>query len=250
LLLTDPITKIPMIGKQFAEKMERLEIQSIGDLLLHFPFRYQDTSEIVKISELKKDEEKTVIAEIVEIKNIRLRSRKFIQKGIISDGRDEVEVVWFNQPYLIKSLTIGEEYLFSGKLDHKSIRPKLISPSFELAKNLDQNIHLGRIAPVYPLTQGIKQKWLRSRINYIVTSISKIEDLEDYLPSELQDKYHLIDLYSALSQIHFPKSHDVIATSRKRIGFDELVNIQIKLILQNNKRIKDRSIKISIPAKK
>lgn len=249
MLLTDPVTKIPFIGNQYSTKLEKLEINSIGDLLLHFPFRYKDTSKIFKLVDLKREEERTVIAEVIKIKNIRLRSRKYIQKGIISDGVDDVEVVWFNQPYLTKNLRVGEKYLFSGKLDPKSTRPQLVSPEFGSTGDVDQSIHLGRIVPVYPLTQGIKQKWLRSRIHTIVSKISEFEDLEDYLPDSLKEKYDLIDIFSALRQIHFPEITEEISDSRKRIGFDELVNIQIKLIKQNNKRLKRKTTPIDIETK-
>ena len=130
------------------------------------------------------------------------------------------------------------ELLISGKLSPKSTKPELISPEFEIVKNDDyENIHIGRIVPVYPLTKGITSKWLRVKIKYLVDNVDQIVDLVDQLPVIIREKYMLLDLTDALQKIHFAEMSTDISEARRRLGFDELLNIQKKLI-ENSLKIK------------
>ncbi len=245
--LIDSILKLPGVGYKYTNLLNNLSIETIGDLLYHFPNYYKDSSNIGSLQTLSREQKKTVTATLTSIKNIRLRNGKFIQNGIISDGETDIEVVWFNQYFLIKTLKPPINLILSGKLSPKKIKPQLVSPDFEIINDESKNqLHMGRIVPVYSLSSGIFQKWLRARIYHLIENIDLIEDLNDQLPSEIRKKYSLIELHDALEKIHFPKELKDIEEARERLGFDELLNIQKQLILQKLEKTQKRAVAIKI----
>ena len=236
--LTDNIISLPGVGYKYGALLSQLGIETIYDLLNYFPSYYKDSSTVGLLSDLDKIQKRTVSATLTQLKNIRLRNGNFIQKGILTDGEVELNVTWFNQPYLTKSLVPPMELLISGKLSPKTTKPELISPEFEIVKSDDyENIHIGRIVPVYPLTKGITSKWLRVKIKFLVQHLDQIENLVDQLPLQIREKYKLLGLTDALRFIHFPEKSENITEARRRLGFDELLNIQKKLI-ENNLKLK------------
>lgn len=236
--LTDNINSLPGVGYRYAALLSLLGIETVKDLLNYFPSYYKDSSTVGMLPELDKVQKRTVNATLVKLKNIRLRNGKFIQKGTLTDGEVELNVTWFNQPYLTKSLVPPIDLIISGKLNPKATKPELISPEYEIVKSEDyENIHIGRIVPVYPLTKGITSKWLRVKIKYLIDNIDQIEDLVDQLPLIIREKYKLLELTDALKFIHFPQESKDITEARRRLGFDELLNIQ-KILIENSLKIK------------
>lgn len=228
---TDSIISVTGVGYRYKNLLEVLSIRTVKDLLYYFPTYYKDSSNVGTLDTLDKVQRKTVTATLISLKNIRLRNGKFIQKGVLSDGENELEVMWFNQPYLTKTLIPPMNLLLSGKLNPKLTKPQLISPDFEIIReDSTEHLHMGRIVPVYKLTKGISPKWLRTKIKYIVENIDLIEDLEDSLLKSIRDRYNLLDLDEALRLVHFPDSPEDIINARKRLGFDELLAIQHKLM--------------------
>jgi len=233
LTTTDPVTTIPFIGPKQAQLLSKLGILTVGDLLEYYPVYYKDTSKTVNLIELNRDFKQTVKVTIDDIKNIRIKNGKFIQKGIVSDNTGSCEVTWFNQPYLTKSLKKGMEVLISAKLDVASTKPIIISPEYEVVK--EENIHLGRIAPIYPLTKGVSAKWLRTRFAFLVKKLEDISGLKT-LPKDIEEKYQLISTPKALQGIHMPKNEDDIVKARKKLAFMELTEIYLKLFKEKQQR--------------
>jgi ATP-dependent DNA helicase RecG len=233
LTTTDPVTTIPFIGPKQAQLLSKLGILTVGDLLEYYPVYYKDTSKTVTLIELNRDFKQTVKVTIEDIKNIRIKNGKFIQKGIVSDNTGSCEVTWFNQPYLTKSLKKGMEVLISAKLDAASTKPIIVSPEYEVVK--EENIHLGRIAPIYPLTKGVSVKWLRTRFAFLVKKLEDISGLKT-LPKDIEEKYQLISTPKALQGIHMPKNEDDIVKARKKLAFMELTEIYLKLFKEKQQR--------------
>lgn len=245
LKLDDPISTIPLIGPKYQKILERLDIETVRDLITYFPRNYFDSSQIHSISELSRQEKKTFKAVITDFKSTRTKKRNFtIQTAIASDGDDAVEIIWFNQPFLKNSIKLNKEYIFSGKLSPKSYRPQVQSPEFEEVK--EEQTHLGLITPIYPLTEGISVKWLRSRIKWILDNIDYITDLEEYLPDFIIDEYRLENIKPAVTQTHFPSELDAVKKARYRIAFDELLKIQVQIHKQRkeNQGLKAEVIKL------
>ncbi len=225
--LQAPIRKGGMIFKRYALRLEKLGIFTFEDLLFHIPSRYENYSLISKIENVQRGEVVTIVGKVMEIKNEYTRNFKMIQKAKITDETGEIDVIWFNQPYLVRVIRKNDKISLSGKIDFRSHKKVLQSPEYEVINDNSDTIHTGRLVPIYPETRGISSKWLRRQI-YKLIQEQKI-NFEDYLPDSIK-KYNLIDLPTAIEQIHFPKSLDDSNASKSRLAFDELFLLQLSSI--------------------
>ncbi len=237
-MLDESVEIIPLIGPKQKKYLEQLDIFTVQDLLFHIPYKYKDTSNIIPIEQLKEEREGTILAEVISIKNTWTRYRKVITKAVVVDETDKINIIWFNQSFLTKNIRPGETFLFEGKLSKKN--NDFSNPAYE--KFSTNQTHLGKITPFYPETAGITSKWLRSRINWLKPYIDKI--LEDRIPNEILKKYKLIDLKKAIKEIHFAKDFEGIETARKRLAFDEMLNISIQIEERKRRRQKKKVYKV------
>ncbi len=215
--LTASVTALPGVGSNTADKLSVLGINTLFDLLYHLPFRYEDRSVISRIGELQPGETVTVIAVLETIKNVFTRRGKILQQAEISDSTGKMQAIWFNQTYLIKNLIPGQMYAWYGKVDVFNRKKCLIVPDIESIDH--DNIHTGRIVPIYPETAGITSKWLRTKIKSILDTL----DIQEYLPAD----YGLPLWKNCLDQVHFPNSLELVEPSRKRLAIDELLLLQL-----------------------
>lgn len=223
--LNSPISDLPKVGPIFAKKFEKLGIDSIEDVFYHVPTRYLDYSSIVKIKDLRVNETATVHAKIVSIKNIYSKRGLKMQIGSIEDDTGKIAVLWFNQPFLIKTLYPGRLVSLSGKVSFFNRKICLTSPDYELiSDNGDETMHTGRLVPVYPETSGLSSKWIRRKI-YDAYQISEIKE---FLPKEMLAKYKLEDFKKAIEMVHFPQDINEAELGRKRLAFNELLNLELK----------------------
>jgi len=232
VLLEESITVLPFIGGSYAKKLERLGIFTVKDLLYFFPRVYEDVRLVTNIDDaVEFDKKYTILGTVSSIQNTRTRSRRLtIQKATVSDDSGFINITWFNQPFLVNTLKEGMTAYFTGKLNPKKLLPEFSSPTYDIV-NSDQ-INSARIVPVYPLTGGISGKWLRRRIFELISLLGSINNLKEYLPPDIISKYGLLDIKDALKIIHFPENRDSLINSRKRLAFDELLDIQLRLIKQ------------------
>lgn len=223
--LTSKITDLPKIGPIFSRKFEKLNIRTLEDLFYHIPTRYIDYSNITTISHLKPDMVATIHVTIVSIKNIYSRRGIKMQIGTVEDKSGKITVVWFNQPFLIKTLYPGRTVSLSGKVRFFSRKLCLTSPDYEILDNEDmETTHTGKIVPIYPETSGLSSKWIRRKIKeaYLVTEIN------EYLADEIVKKYGLLNFKKAISMVHFPISFEDAEKGRERLAFNELLNFELQ----------------------
>ena len=226
--LDSPITKLHGIGTAHAKRLERLGVSTIRDLLYLIPRRHDDFSKLKTINQLEYGEEVTIVGTVWETENCETRKGMTITTSIISDGTATIRATWFNQPYLIRRLKPGRQIVISGKVDQFLGHLTFQSPEWEpLEKEL---IHTGRLVPVYPLTKGLSARWLRRLMK--VTVDHWAERLTDYLPSDLRERFNLLDLQTAINQIHFPDSWEMLERARRRLSFDEFLLIQLGVLRQ------------------
>lgn len=211
------------VGPSIAKRLEHLDLFTVEDLIHHYPFRYEDFSKISKVAEVKIGETVTLEGEIWEIKNTYTRFRKILTKATLNDGSGSVELVWFNQSWLIKNLRAGDKIRASGKIDRSGSKTTLVSPDWEKVEEGKDSIHTGRLVPIYPETYGISSKWLRQKLASILprTYFMVRDPLPDYIKNDL------LPLPDALNLIHFPKTYDDIKAAKEKLSFDELFYIQL-----------------------
>ncbi len=242
------LQNLPGIGSYYNNRLKKLNLITLEDLIYHFPFRYDDFSQIQKIDNLTQGEKITVQGVIWQIKNVRTRTGKFLTNAQVSDESGIIDVIWFNQPYLTKNIKAGSQISLSGKVDIGGPRPKLISPTYEIltsnkAQNLDaETIHTGRLISIYPETEGLTSKWLRSKIKTLLAIY--LAGIGDYLPQVITKNQKLISLNSALQKIHFPQNIQDVELARKRLAFDELFLTQLLSHLRRDEWHKKRSAPI------
>ena len=223
------VENLPGIGQYYSYKLKRLEIETLEELIYHFPFRYDDFSQIAPIQNLTPGEKVSIQGNVWQIKNIRTRTGKFITTATVADDTGTIEVIWFNQPYLTKNIKAGTPISLSGKVELDGHRFKLMSPQYEIIRTQTapqdlSTLHTGRLVPVYPETEGVTSKWLRAKIAKFLPEYLKSQ--KDFMPDNIISHQKLIDLDSALHKIHFPENLQDVSLARKRLGFDELFETQ------------------------
>ena len=224
-----PVTQISGIGPKRAEDLQRLGMSTIGDMLYNFPRRHDDYSKLKPIRDLQYGETVTVIGTVKSATTRTVKSGKMkIVEAVISDKSGALRVTWFNQPWVARQLLEAQQVVLSGKVEQYLGRLSMNSPEWEA---LDETLlHTNRIAPVYSLTKGVGQRWLRGAMHKTVEKYAP--RVADPLPSELLEKADLLSLSDALRNIHFPKSDKKLKASQHRLAFDEIFTLQLGVLHQ------------------
>ena len=229
--LDSPIQNMPGIGPRVMEKLHRLKIKKVKDLVFHFPFRYDDFSNIKNIADLLANETATVSAKILNIANKRTWKRQmFITEALLEDKTAPVRAVWFNQPYLADTLKKELWVNISGKVSCDKFGLCFSNPVFELLGSEPQEsdeqtgLHTGGLAAVYPETYGLSSRWLRLKIKIL---LDNLDDIPDFLPDSTLKDFNLISLAQALRQIHFPKTLTEAEEAKRRLSFQDLFLLRL-----------------------
>lgn len=225
--LEAPVTVLSGVREAMAERLARLGIETVSDLLYHFPHRYEDYSALKKISQLEYGEEATIMGTIWERHERDSRRGKRLTTCLISDGTGTVQATWFNLPlYLVRQLREGEKLVFSGRVAQYLGRPTFEHPDWE---PVDQElIHTGRLVPIYPLTEGVGPRWLR---RVTKGAVDRFADLvQDPVSDNHLESHSLLPLPIAIHQIHFPDNWEMLTRARRRLAFDEFLFIQLGVL--------------------
>ncbi len=227
--LDTPLKAVYGIGPGLLFRLKNLGLETVWDLINHYPFRYDDFSNVTQALDAQVGERVTLKGEIWSINNIFTRTRKTMTRALFNDGTSTIELTWFNQPWIIKTLKVGDKLQISGKLDRYKNKLSIISPVheklYELAEKMgESHLHTGRLVPVYPETAGLNSKWIRAKIDKILPEIES--QIEDPLPDDIRDEF--VPLSKAIRQIHFPESIDQVKEARTRLAFDELFFLQLQ----------------------
>lgn len=227
--LNSPITDLPKVGPIFARKFEKLGIDTLEDLFYHVPARYLDYSNVTTINKLRANEVATIHAKIVSLKNIYSKRGLKMQIGSVEDSTGKIMVVWFNQPFLIKTLYPGRLISLSGKVGFFGRKLCLSSPDYELlVEDDDATMHTGRLVPVYPETSGLSSRWIRRKMKDAYDELT----IEEFLSDEILQKNKLIHFKKAIEYVHFPENLEEAEIGRKRLAFNELLNLELKSLIR------------------
>ncbi|MBI2989846.1 MAG: ATP-dependent DNA helicase RecG [Candidatus Magasanikbacteria bacterium] len=241
--LQTPVRHLSRVGKTLESRLKRLGIETLKDLLFYFPFRYEDYRQILPISELKDGQRVTISGTVELIANRRShRKRTMLTEALVSDGTEQLRVLWFGQPFIIKNIKTGDRVYLSGKIKEDMLGVQMVGPAYEKVRP-DVSSHTARIVPLYHLTDGITQKQLRSFIHQILKE--KIhKSVEDWLPKMIMNKTGLMLLPVAIQEIHFPKDEAFLKKAETRLKFDELFILQLRaeMIRQSIKEARAESI--------
>ena len=234
--LKTPLNQASKAYKMYARRLEKLGILKLEDFLFHIPFRYEDFSLVSEISKVQPGEIVTIQGNVKEIKNQYTKRFKTIQRAVIADETGQLDIMWFNQPFLARVLIVGERVSLSGKIDLDKNKLIMRYPDYEVIYN-NQTIHTGRFVPVYSETRGVSSKWLRRQVFKL---LEEKEQIKDYFPESILKENNLIDLTEALEKIHFPKNLEEVEKAKERLAFNELFELQLSTIIRKKSWEKEK----------
>ncbi|MHB1330828.1 MAG: ATP-dependent DNA helicase RecG [Minisyncoccota bacterium] len=254
--LEDKLTSHMRILPAHEKALKRLGVVTVEDLLYHFPTRYGDTAEVTNIASLRKGDTATIFGKISGLKTKKAWKKKIpMSEAKVSDGSEEIKIVWFHQPYLAHMLFEGSNVRVEGKVSERGSLSRqgggelyLSNPKVENIGKLpealgvslfgtESDTHL--LYPVYPETRGLTSNWIFHKIQNIFSS-KLLDELIDPIPQDILKKYSLPTLRTALVWIHAPKKASDAEAARKRFAFEEIFFIQLEK--QNIKhKFKDES---------
>ncbi len=236
--LDSPLVAIKGVGKTLEESLARLELRTVRDLLYHIPRRYDDYTRWTQVSHLTLGDECTVAGQVRRVHRGRTSRGLAIVSVYLQDSTGTVEARWFGQSYLAGQFKPGDEVVLSGRVDQSLGRLILNAPEWE--PRLPEQLHTGRLVPVYPLTSGISARRLRTLTKATVDAWAP--QVPDPLPADMRRSLSLMDLGEALRQVHFPDSWDALAAARRRLCFDEFLFLQLGMFGQRQQRTSQVSV--------
>jgi ATP-dependent DNA helicase RecG len=241
--LNSNISELDGVGQGYAKKLEKLGIKTVRDLLFYFPYRWEDYSHVTPIAKVKSGEQVSVRGVILDIQTKRSRRGVPVTEAVISDDSGSAKAVWFNQPFIEKSLGKGDEIYLAGKMEWGFGQLNFVSPAWEKAKEAEDELrHTARIVSVYPETAGLTSKWLRQKIGFLTKLIYGIKD---HLPEEIKKRHGLLDLSAAVRSMHFPESQEELKKAQKRFLYDDLFCLLAAVLLNKKEVEKEKSIAIT-----
>lgn len=213
--------------KEF-KNLDSLDILTLKDLLYYFPRAYDDRTNIKKIEELRGNEYVVLKVQFLSITNPYLPSRVKMTKARATDGTGVIDVVWFQMPYLAKSLKIGEEYILIGQIK-AGYNFQMTNPEYKKLTN-QKEMEKGEILPIYSTTKNFTQNSLRKILKKNLKEFSNC--IQENIPSEIIEKYKILDRKKALKEIHFPENRKFLEEAKRRFAIEELLVLEMG-ILQN-----------------
>ena len=249
----DLITQHFRLAEPQKRALHKLGIHTIRDLLFHFPFRYDNYSDLRSIEGLQPNQEVVLYGTISKLKTRKAwKSRRPVAEGVLEDGTGKMKIIWFNQPYLAKYFSDGDLVKVSGKVTGTAAAPYLANPEMERAATPDRglfqaesrNLKAESLLPVYPESRGVTSLWFYHALDRVLKS-GVLETIEDPIPLDILERYHLPGLRSALIWIHTPKKESDAQAARKRFAFEEVFLIQLSKAQERMRYQEKKSFRVA-----
>jgi ATP-dependent DNA helicase RecG len=236
--LEDACQFVKGVGPSRAEHLRRLGIENVNDLLTHFPRTYYDRRRLAQVASLQPGIEETFVARVLTATQRSPFRRRSMLVAAVGDDTGIVQVVWFNQPYLGRHLKPGRELVVSGRLSFFRGQRQIVNPEFELVADDGDAAgdgSGGRIVPVYRLTSGVSQRYLRGVIASTLDAYAGA--VPESLPDDLAADRGMPSRIEALRAMHFPDDDDAYERALERMKLEELFYMQFILSLQRRQRL-------------
>lgn len=212
------ISSLPRIGARRAKIFQKIGINNMFDLLYYLPRRYEDRR--VKDSLVVKQDEPVTVSGVIEhFEEVKLRHNLTLLRVTLHGDFGVCTALWFNQPFLKRSLRKGMPLIITGKVERNIYGYEISVMDYEIG-NYGEPVHVGRLVPVYGTTGDLSQRYLRRVIFQCVNKYAS--RVKDILPAELRKRFNLYPVSEALTEIHFPRDAASLEKARERLAFEEL----------------------------
>ncbi len=216
---TTPVSELSGVGKTRSEKLNKLGIKTLGDLIYFFPRAYEKRGDITSVSNAEVGSTSAFLLTVATtVSSAKIKSGLTISKFRAFDESGSIEVIFFNTPYIKDVITKGAEFRFYGKLSESKNKLQLVNPKYE---PYIEGVVLEDFVPVYPLTDGLSSKKIDKLVKIAIDDC--LPSLKDPLPESIRIKEKLPTLSYALLNAHFPESEEALSKSLSRLAFDEML---------------------------
>ena len=231
--MSKPIIELSGVGKTTENKLAKLGIKTIGDLVYLFPRAYENRGDIRPLSHFDPDTKCAFLLTVAsDVKTSLVKGGMKISRFRAFDDSGSCEIVFFNAPYVKDVFTTGAVFRFWGKVSLNGKKLQLLNPSYEPC--IDE-ANLPELIPIYPLTEGISSKNIDKLVRAAMTKVS--DEIIDPLPEEIRLENALPTLTYALTNSHFPSSADALKASLRRLSFDEMLYFGLGISMRNSEKV-------------
>lgn len=246
-ILSTPIERIDGVGKRIAERLKKKGLKTVEDILHFLPIRYEDRRRLKGIRELRVGEREVFSGEVLLTGEVSY-GRKKVFEVVIGDGSGIIKAKWFNYnpKVMAKRFKKGERLILYGEIKGFGLQKEVHHPEIEVLKEGERSdsLHFNSIVPIYSQIEGIHQKQLRRIIKGVVERYAN--SAIGIVPARIKKSHNLMELTSAIKEIHFPSSMEGIESRnwlpRKTLIFEELFSLEVGLAMRKRESSLERGI--------
>lgn len=241
LFLNSSVSALSGVGKARAEKLCKLGINTLSDLIYFFPRAYENRGDVRNVADASEGAPISLILTVqTQVSNAKLKTGLTLSKFKAFDQTGSLEVVFFNSPYVKELFQIGSEFRFYGKITVSKGKKQLVNPKYEAYV---EGIALEDYVPVYPLTDGISSKQLEKLVRIALDDL--LPSLPDPLPESIRLEKELPTLSYAIKNAHFPESNEALSKALRRLSFDEILTFGIGISLSAKRKRMGKGVRFS-----
>ncbi|NLK74607.1 MAG: ATP-dependent DNA helicase RecG [Clostridiales bacterium] len=231
----DRINVIKGIGEKTERIFNKLSIETVQDLIEHYPRGYEEFAKPIPILNIQEGVTLAIEATVHMTPKIKRVRNLQIINVVVKDASGFMNLTWFNMPFLQKTLRTGYRYIFRGKVVRKNGVLVIEQPKIYSKEEYYRLLNI--LQPIYPLTEGLTNNAVIKAVKQV---IDKLDFAKDYIPKKIVKEYDLMDRTKALKEIHFPKNKDIMIKARKRLVFDEffLYSLALRKLRESKIQIK------------
>ena len=245
--LYTPVQFLKGVGPHRAELLGKLGLFTVADVLFFFPRDYQDYSQLVEIADLQEEVAASVIGKVIDLESWRTRNGTTVFAALIENDGKSVRGTWFNQQYMNKKFAEGQWVMLQGSPKLKQGRWEMTHPQTTWFPD-DELPDRGTIEPIYPATSGLSQKKIGDIVRHTVEQFSEL--VVEVLPQTFREHKQLLDIQSAIQQIHRPSDQTMLQRARTRFVYQELFVLQLALAMRRAKlRAEENAPELPLDAK-
>ena len=234
------------LNEKDIKKLHTLGINTLHDLFYYFPRAYDDRTNIMKIGDLRGEEYVVLKANLLNVTAPPTKSGVKMVKATVTDGSGMLDIVWFQMPYLRKTLKPGEEYIFIGQVK-RGYRFQMVNPEFKLSSS-QRKLAEGEILPIYSTSKALPQNSFRKIMKPLIKKYIPL--FYENIPNEILRQFGIMGRREALIQIHFPTDDKNLEEAKRRFAIEELLVLELGIIQKKFETIYDGDGRYSLPDNK